>query len=143
MKRASNDAKPTHAGGMVYQRVGRKIEYLLVRPKRALAEWVLPKGHIEPGESSEEAAGREVLEETGVKARVVAPLGIVQFETRGRTVRVQYFLMKLKSRGAAMEERETCWATCDKALTLLTHEQNREILRSAEKQRRLIAADSD
>ena len=127
---------------MVYQRAGGKIEYLLVRPKRALAEWVLPKGHIEPGESSEDAAAREVLEETGVEARMIAPLGIVQFETRGKTVRVQYFLMKAMSLGRAMEEREMRWATYDKALLLLTHESNREILRSAEEKRRLIATDS-
>lgn len=141
MKKSSTDARPTHAGGMVYQRTGGEIEYLLVRPKRALAEWVLPKGHIEPGESSRDAAGREVLEETGVKARLIAPLGIVEFETRGKTVRVQYFLMEFMSRGNAAEERETRWATYDKALTLLTHEQNREILRSAEEKRRLIGAD--
>ena len=141
MKKASADTKPTHAGGMVYQRVHPNIEYLLVRPKRAPTEWVLPKGHIEPRESSEEAAGREVLEETGVKARMIAPLGMVEFETRGNTVRVEYFLMKLIVRGAAMEERETLWASYEKALTLLTHEQNREILRSAEQQRRLIAGD--
>ena len=142
MKKPSTDTRPTHAGGMVYQRAGGKIEYLLVRPKRALAEWVLPKGHIEPGESSEDAAAREVLEETGVEARMIAPLGIVQFETRGKTVRVQYFLMKAMSLGRAMEERETRWATYDKALLLLTHESNRETLRSAEEKRRLIATDS-
>jgi ADP-ribose pyrophosphatase YjhB (NUDIX family) len=127
---------------MVYQRAGAQIQYLLVRPKRALAEWVLPKGHIEPGEASEDAARREVLEETGVKGRLIAPLGIVQFETRGKAVRVQYFLMEFISRGGAMEERETHWATYDNALVLLTHEQNRDILRLAEGKRRLIATDS-
>jgi ADP-ribose pyrophosphatase YjhB (NUDIX family) len=127
---------------MVYQRAGAQIQYLLVRPKRALEEWVLPKGHIEPGEASEDAARREVLEETGVKGRIITPLGIVQFEARGKAMRVQYFLMEFISRGAAMEQRETRWASYDEALVLLSHESNRELLRSAEGKRRLIAADS-
>jgi len=142
VKRGTDDTKPTHAGGMVYRRAEGNIAYLLVRPKRALAEWVLPKGHIERAERSEDAATREVLEETGVEARTIAPLGIVQFETRGKTVRVQYFLMEFISRGTAMEERETHWATYDEALILLTHEPNRDILLSAEEKRRLIAANS-
>jgi ADP-ribose pyrophosphatase YjhB (NUDIX family) len=140
--KSSTHATPTHAGGIVFQRADGKIEYLLVRPKSGVAEWVLPKGHIESGEKSEEAAWREVLEETGVEARLIAYLGIIQFEANGKRVRVQYFLMKFTSRGAAAEERETTWAGYAKALTLLTHEQNREILRSAEEKRRLIAADS-
>jgi len=142
LKKSSNDPRQTHAGGIVYQRAGGKIEYLLVRPKKTLAEWVLPKGHIEPGERSEGAAEREVLEETGVAARIITPLGIVQFEAREKTVRVQYFLMEFISRGSAMEERATRWAAYDKALTLLSHEQNRDLLRLAEEKRRLIAVDS-
>ena len=41
--------------------------------------WSMPKGHIEPGESVQDAAVREVEEETGIRGRVIAPLGTIDF----------------------------------------------------------------
>ena len=41
--------------------------------------WSLPKGHIEIGESPEEAALREVMEETGIESRIAQPLGVIDF----------------------------------------------------------------
>ena len=52
----------SHAGGVVARTEGGKREYLLVEARRRRGEWVLPKGHIEPGETPEAAAVREVQE---------------------------------------------------------------------------------
>ncbi len=41
--------------------------------------WSLPKGHIESGESPEEAALREVMEETGIQSRIAHSLGVIDF----------------------------------------------------------------
>ena len=41
--------------------------------------WLLPKGHVETGETNEEAAIREVAEETGITASILAPLGVIDF----------------------------------------------------------------
>lgn len=41
--------------------------------------WSLPKGHIESGESPEEAALREVMEETGIESQITRPLGVIDF----------------------------------------------------------------
>ena len=56
------------AGGVVVN--GRGERLMIHRNGR----WDLPKGHVEPGESVEVCAAREILEETGVQAEVVAPL---------------------------------------------------------------------
>ena len=56
------------AGGVVENRRGERL--MIHRNGR----WDLPKGHVEPGESVEACAAREIAEETGVVAEVVAPL---------------------------------------------------------------------
>ena len=68
-------------------------EYLLVEARRS-REWVLPKGHIEPGETPEEAAVREVQEEAGVRAAVVARAGESEYALDGQPVRIIFFLMR-------------------------------------------------
>ena len=47
--------------------------------RRSRLLWSLPKGHVEEGETPEEAALREVFEETGLVGRIVAPLGVIDF----------------------------------------------------------------
>src|SRR5262249_41445497 len=60
----------THAGGVVFRKRNGAVEYLLVQASKDRTQWVLPKGHIEPGEEPRETAVREVKEETGHWARV-------------------------------------------------------------------------
>ena len=47
--------------------------------RRGRLLWSLPKGHIEAGETPEQAAIREIEEETGILGEVLAPLGIIDF----------------------------------------------------------------
>ncbi|MYH63164.1 MAG: NUDIX domain-containing protein [Caldilineaceae bacterium SB0675_bin_29] len=95
------------AGGIVAQRdiidhlpAAETFLLLLDRPSRA--EVRLPKGHIDPGESAEEAALRETSEETGFgDLRVLADLGrrTVEFDYKGAHYirKERYFLMELLS----------------------------------------------
>jgi 8-oxo-dGTP pyrophosphatase MutT (NUDIX family) len=69
-----------HSAGAVIVIAGRVLA--LRRGDRE--EWVLPKGHIEPGERPDEAARREAREETGLDVRVVAPVGTTEFTYRLR-----------------------------------------------------------
>jgi 8-oxo-dGTP pyrophosphatase MutT (NUDIX family) len=68
------------AGGLVLDDARAPSAGVLIahRTRGGLA-WTLPKGHIEPGETHEQAASREVREETGLLARVIAPLGTLDY----------------------------------------------------------------
>ncbi|MBI1377960.1 MAG: NUDIX domain-containing protein [Frankiales bacterium] len=71
----------TSAGGLVVDRSGPVARAALIarHDRRGRLVWSLPKGHIEPGETPEDAAVREVEEETGIRGRVLAPLGVIDF----------------------------------------------------------------
>ncbi len=140
LKRASPDVGITHAGGVVFFARGERALFLLVRSSREPFDWVLPKGHIEQGETPEAAARREVLEEAGIAADIVAPLGDTSFDQRGRLIHVRYFLMKADGMVAAAAEREICWCGPADAERLLTFENARAMLRRAVQWRERIGS---
>jgi len=74
------------AGTLLYRRRGGRVEVLLVHPSgnyNKRAPWSIPKGLPEEGEDLEDAARRETLEETGVRAGELTDLGTVDY-TRSR-----------------------------------------------------------
>ncbi|MFC1654128.1 NUDIX hydrolase [Patescibacteria group bacterium] len=60
------------AGGVVYRKTEDGVEFLIGKHS-GYHKWVLPKGLIESGETPEEAAVREVKEETGIVAKIIKP----------------------------------------------------------------------
>ena len=121
----------SHAGGVVSRIMGGDRQYLLVEARRSPGEWVLPKGHIEPGETAEAAAIREVEEEAGVRAEVVAPAGDSEYVVNGKIVRVVFFLMKYVKEVDRQEDRSQTWRRCEDAIQLLTFDDTRRILMQA------------
>jgi 8-oxo-dGTP pyrophosphatase MutT (NUDIX family) len=71
----------TSAGGLILDVLALDARAALIgrldRRNRLL--WSLPKGHVEPGETIDETAVREVREETGIAGRIIAPLGSIDF----------------------------------------------------------------
>lgn len=90
----------TSAGGLVLDRSGDELRAALIGKldRRGRLMWSMPKGHIEPGETREDAAVREVREETGLEGEILAELGSVDysFVSNGKRIHktVHHFLMQ-------------------------------------------------
>ena len=117
----------THAGGVVYRNAPTGPEYLIVRARRDPSAWVLPKGHIERGETREEAAVREIEEEAGCHTTVVAPLGQLVFGS----VRTRIYLMRFERAVPPTEDREVYWGSADEVISRLTYRDTRELVARA------------
>ena len=80
----------TSAGGLVVDRRGGvHVAAIIARRNRAgRLEWCLPKGHLEGDETPEEAAVREIAEETGIVSEVVRELGTIDYWFTGTDRRV-------------------------------------------------------
>lgn len=66
------------AGGVVFRKVSRQLEIQLIQDR--FGKISLPKGKIENGETPEQAALREIEEETGIRGRIVAPLARIRYQ---------------------------------------------------------------
>jgi 8-oxo-dGTP pyrophosphatase MutT (NUDIX family) len=117
----------THAGGVVFRESPSGPEYLIVEARRSPGTWVLPKGHIEDGETAEQAAVREVQEEAGSDALVLGRIGSIEFET----VRVAFFLMRHRRDVPPDERRRLKWCTCEEAQRRVSFEDIRQLLQKA------------
>ncbi len=134
------------AGGVVYRRTeGGGIEVVLAsrRTRRGDLAWGLAKGGIEEGESKEEAALREVREETGLVAEIEADLGDTKYMYVWEDVRIRktvhFFLMRwvggdVGDRDDEMEEIR--WFPLERALKRSAYRGERDVLgRAAERLR--------
>ncbi|GMA56147.1 hypothetical protein GCM10025858_06500 [Alicyclobacillus sacchari] len=87
------------AGGLVVRQGRQGREVLMIDD--AYGKVAFPKGHLEPGETWEEAAVREIFEETGVRARIIGDIGRIEYriERNGSPVRKQVRLYLLEAEG--------------------------------------------
>jgi 8-oxo-dGTP pyrophosphatase MutT (NUDIX family) len=118
------------AAGGVVMRDGQLA--LVHRPR--YDDWTLPKGKLDPGESFEDAALREVAEETGLLARLARELPDVEYEVRGRPKVVRYWLMEVEDETPFVpgeEVDEVRWVDPAEALSLLTYDRDKEVLAAA------------
>jgi len=140
------------AGGLVYRRRAGDVSVALAgrrHPQSGRLVWTIPKGHLEAGESSEDAARREVREETGLEAEIEGKLGDVTYWYARRNddgtfrriwKRVRFFLMRhtggrFADRDAEMDAVR--WVPIAEAPAVAAYENERVLLRRA---RELLAA---
>ncbi len=132
------------AGGLAWRREGDgSVSVVLVRPA-GRKSWVLPKGHVEPGETVEAAARREVREESGLTVGEIQPLGEISYvysarERGGAALtrifkRVHFFLMEQAGGDPAAHDseiEEVAWMTLAQARSRATHESERQLIAKA------------
>lgn len=125
------------AGGIVIRELGELFEVAVIRPA-GKSVTALPKGHIDPGENAEQAATREVQEETGLVATLDRKLGDVKYvyRWRGNTIfkEVAFFLFRYQSgeidvltEQMRKEVDRAFWLPLDEALARLTYPGEREM----------------
>lgn len=115
------------AAGGVVERDGRVL--LVHRPR--YDDWTFPKGKLDPDESFEDAALREVEEETGVRCTLGRELPSTSYEVNGRPKVVRYWLMAPDAELEFEPNDETDdirWVTPDEARALLTYDRDRDVL---------------
>jgi len=128
------------AGGVVYRRPDEGVEVVLAarRTRRGDLAWGLPKGLVEPDETPEQAAVREVREETGLEADVEVSLGEIRYFYVWEGIRVRkavhFFLMRATGGDVSQhddEMEEVRWFPLSVALRRATYKGEREVLQRA------------
>jgi len=124
------------AGGVVIRHARECEEVALVSPRQGI--YALPKGHPDPGETLEQAATREVREETGLVAEPVGKLGEIRYWYRFRGERVlktvTFFLFRYSSGSVEDHDDEVVWAgwvPLEEAPEQLSYDGEREIAAKA------------
>ena len=118
------------AGGLVVRHVDDVLEVIVVH-RPAYDDWSFPKGKLEPGESEEDAAVREVEEETGLRCSLDRELATTSYrDARGRAKTVRYWLMTPVDGelAAAHEIDDARFVPVDEAALILTYWRDRELL---------------
>ncbi len=125
------DREVRAAGGVVRRSRGDGSAEMVVIHRPRYGDWTLPKGKLDPGESHEEGALREVQEETGLRCVIEGRAGSVSYrDRRGRPKTVVYYFMTPTGGDFApnTEVDELRWLTPDEAQDLLTYAHDRRLV---------------
>jgi 8-oxo-dGTP diphosphatase len=128
-----DEAKLVKAAGGVVRRNGRGPMRVAIVHRPGYDDWSFPKGKLDRGESLEDCALREVEEETGLRCKLIAPLGCTAYaDHKGRDKVACYWLMDVVGGRfhAGSEVDEVRWVTIDQALDLLSYGRDRALLRA-------------
>jgi 8-oxo-dGTP diphosphatase len=128
------EAAEVKAAGGVVRREGEGGPEIAVAHRPRYDDWSLPKGKLDPGESWEDAALREVEEEIGLRCALGEELSPVAYtDNKGRSKVVRYWLMEPISGGFTpnSEVDEVRWLPPGQAAELLTYSHDRELIEAS------------
>lgn len=120
------------AGGLVFKETPKRKLRILVAHRPDYDDWGLPKGKADKGETPEQTAIREVLEETGQHCRIVAPLGTTRHRINNGIKEVSWFAMRPLPDSPGFkpnkEVDETRWVSRKDAVKILDYENDRGLV---------------
>ena len=122
---------------------GPATEVALIQPRDRDA-WALPKGLIEPGETPEHAAAREVLEETGLSGDIMQKIDTIKYSYNARWEDpptrifkiVTFYLLRFTHGDPSAHDREVDrveWFSIEEAIRRASYTQERAVLRKAQR----------
>jgi len=138
-----------HSSGGAVVALRDGIAHVAMIATRGRSRWGLPKGAVTKGETSEEAALREVQEETGLEAKIVKPLDTIEYFFRaGDSLirkRVDFYLMQ--HTGGTMtpqlsEVDDVEWVPLSEAIERASFDSERKLLETAQQSLAELAASS-
>jgi 8-oxo-dGTP pyrophosphatase MutT (NUDIX family) len=119
------------AGGIVCREGSSGETEIVVVHRPAYDDWTLPKGKVDPDETPEQCALREVKEETGFRCELVRPLGCTAYvDRRGRNKVACYWVMEVingRFRPGGEVDRMV-WLTVADAVKRLTYERDKALI---------------
>ena len=143
-KKQKQSRSESCAGGVVYRTAETGVEVALAEERdriTGVGNTRLAKGHVEKGETPEAAALREVREEIGIEARILAPLGRVNYSYLDDGIEiakvVHFFLMAVASEKPLPldgEMERMYWCPIEQAAARLTFETERCVVDRARDQ---------
>ena len=129
------------AGGVAYRNAGNALELAIIRTTEE-GRWQLPKGIVDPGETVEQAALREVHEEAGITCELLEAIDTIEYWFVGSYdgpkkryhKKVSFFLMKYLSGDVADHDHEVTearWVPFEDALRMLAFRNEKDVVEKA------------
>jgi 8-oxo-dGTP diphosphatase len=129
----SQPLAPLRSAGAVAYRQGRKGTRILLVHRPKYGDWSLPKGHLEDGETYQDAARRELAEEAGVSGELGALVGSIGYRAQRRPKAVRYWLVEAEARHFRpnSEVDEVTWLPPDEAVLRSSYQVDRSVIATA------------
>lgn len=134
--------KEFSAGGVVYKKSAANVDVLLIARNNSKV-WCLPKGKIEQNETHEDAAIREIKEETGITSRIIKLLADIKYnfvspvDSAQVFKKVRFFLFEYTSGDICAQKTEideAGWFNIKEAIKIMTYPSERNIMKKAQEE---------
>lgn len=128
--------KVVSAGGIVIWRYNNDI-FVCVVKRRNKGVWIIPRGRVEKNENMEETVIREIKEETGIEAKIIKKIGVINYSFYSPKDKVVYdksvhfYLLKLENQldfSPNEEIEERLWISLSNVKDILSYEAEKKII---------------